>query len=417
MAVPVLAMVLAGGRGKRLQPLTDVRAKPAVLFGGRYRIIDFVLSNFVNSGIYRINVLTQFKSDSLNKHLHDGWYLDRMLGHFIDPVPAQMRTGDDWYCGTADAIYQNMNLVDDIEPDYVAVFGGDHVYRMDVMQMVEYHHAKRADVTIAAVPKPIQECSSLGVLQVDRHWRVTDFQEKPERPPSVPGEKGMGLASMGNYIFNTHILRDIIDFAHKNGLGDFGQDIIPRILQDYKVYGYDFRSNQIPGMTEAERAYWRDVGTIDSYYESNMDLKYVSPIFNLYNPEWPIRTSPTQSPPAKFVFDDDGRRGTAVDSLVAEGCIISGSSVRNSVLSPNVFVHSYSSVDDSIVMSGVDIGRNCRIRRAIIDKYVKVPAGEVIGYDLEEDRKKYYVSPGGIVVIAKHTQILSDASNDLSKPV
>ncbi|HNT35947.1 MAG TPA: sugar phosphate nucleotidyltransferase, partial [bacterium] len=275
-----------------------------------------------------------------------------------------------------------------------------------------YNHSKRADVTISAVPRPIQDCSSLGVIQVDRQWRVTDFQEKPSTPSPIPGEPDMGLGSMGNYIFNTHILRQIIRFAHENDLHDFGRDIIPRILQDYKVYAYDFRTNQIPGMTEAERGYWRDVGTIDSYYESNMDLRQVSPIFNLYNSEWPIRTAPTQAPPGKFVFDDDGRRGMAIDSLVSEGCIISGSLVRNSVLSPNVFVHSYSSVDDSIVMSGVDIGRNCRIRRAIIDKYVKVPSGEVIGYDLEQDSRKYHLSPGGIVVIAKHTQICSESASD-----
>lgn len=401
----VMAMILAGGKGERLFPLTEVRAKPAVQFGGKYRIIDFVLNNMVNSGIYKIKVLTQFKSNSLIKHLSDAWHLNRMVGHFIDVVPAQMRTGDVWYRGTADAIFQNMNLLYEESPEYVAIFGGDHIYKMDVRQMMDYHLQSQAELTIAVIPVPLDKATSLGVMQVDNDGRVIAFQEKPANPSPMPGDPTRALASMGNYIFSVDTLIDVLSKdAQRDTSHDFGKDVIPSMITEgYRVYAYDFMTNDVPGMTEMERGYWRDVGTIEAFYEANMDLRAVSPIFNLYNRSWPLRTSQCYSPPAKFVFagDNDPRRGEAIDSLISEGCIISGSRVRNSILSPDVFIHSYAEVIDSIIMSGVEIGRGAKIRRAIIDKYHKIPEGEIIGYDLESDRRKYFVTETGLVVIAK----------------
>jgi glucose-1-phosphate adenylyltransferase len=401
----ILAMILAGGKGERLFPLTEVRAKPAVQFGGRYRIIDFVLNNMVNSRIYKIKVLTQFKSDSLIQHISDAWHMNRMLGHYIDIVPAQMRTGLVWYQGTADAIFQNMNLIYHENPPHIAVFGGDHIYKMDVRQMQDFHIHRQADLSIAAIPVPIQEATRLGVLQVDEQGRVLSFDEKPDNPKPIPGDPEHAYASMGNYLFNREVLIDVlVKDSQRESSRDFGKDIIPYMVdRGFNVFAYDFSRNEIPGMTEQERGYWRDVGTIEGFFDANMDLRSVSPIFNLYNPQWPLRSANMYSPPAKFVFagEGDNRRGEAIDSLIAEGCIISGSRVRNSVLASDVFVHSYAEVTDSIIMSGVEIGRGAKIRRAIIDKYHKVPEGEVIGYDLEEDRKKYFVSSSGIVVIAK----------------
>lgn len=402
----IMAMILAGGKGERLFPLTEVRAKPAVQFGGKYRIIDFVLNNMVNSGIYKIKVLTQFKSNSLIKHLSDAWHLDRRVGHFIDIVPAQMRTGEVWYQGTADAIFQNMNLLYEETPDYVAIFGGDHVYKMDVRQMFEMHLDCEADLTISVVPVPIEKATSLGVLEVDASGRVLGFEEKPANPKPMPGHPSMALASMGNYIFSIETLKSVlqIDAENDRSSHDFGKDVIPYMVQSgYEVYAYDFSTNEVPGMTERERGYWRDVGTIESFYEANMDLRSVSPIFNLYNRKWPLRTFQSFSAPAKFVFagEGDDRRGEAIDSLISEGAIISGSRVRNSILSPDVFVHSYAEVTDSIIMSGVEIGRGAKVRRAIIDKYQMIPEGELIGYDAKKDREKYFVSSSGIVVIAK----------------
>jgi glucose-1-phosphate adenylyltransferase len=401
-----MAMILAGGKGERLFPLTEVRAKPAVQFGGKYRIIDFVLNNMVNSGIYKIKVLTQFKSNSLIKHLSDAWHLDRRVGHFIDIVPAQMRTGEVWYQGTADAIFQNMNLLYEETPDYVAIFGGDHVYKMDVRRMFEMHLDCEADLTISVVPVPIEKATSLGVLEVDASGRVLGFEEKPANPKPMPGHPSMALASMGNYIFSIETLKSVlqIDAENDRSSHDFGKDVIPYMVQSgYEVYAYDFSTNEVPGMTERERGYWRDVGTIESFYEANMDLRSVSPIFNLYNRKWPLRTFQSFSAPAKFVFagEGDDRRGEAIDSLISEGAIISGSRVRNSILSPDVFVHSYAEVTDSIIMSGGEIGRGAKVRRAIIDKYQMIPEGELIGYDAKKDREKYFVSSSGIVVIAK----------------
>jgi len=402
----IMAMILAGGKGERLFPLTEVRAKPAVQFGGKYRIIDFVLNNMVNSGIYKIKVLTQFKSNSLIKHLSDAWHLDRRVGHFIDIVPAQMRTGDVWYQGTADAIFQNMNLLYEETPDYIAIFGGDHVYKMDVRQMFETHLDCEADLTISVVPVPIEKATSLGVLEVDAAGRVLGFEEKPANPKPMPGHPSMAMASMGNYIFSIETLKSVlqIDSENDGSSHDFGKDVIPFMVRSgYEVYAYDFSTNEVPGMTERERGYWRDVGTIESFYDANMDLRTVSPIFNLYNRKWPLRTFQSFSGPAKFVFAGEGdvRRGEAIDSLISEGAIISGSRVRNSILSPDVFVHSYAEVTDSIIMSGVEIGRGAKVRRAIIDKYQMIAEGELIGYDSKQDREKYFVSSSGIVVIAK----------------
>jgi glucose-1-phosphate adenylyltransferase len=400
-----LVMVLAGGRGSRLEPLTNVRAKPAVTFGGKYRIIDVVLSNLVNSGIFKIKVLTQFKSNSLNKHLYDTWYMNRSMGHYIDPVPAQMATGEVWYQGTADAIFQNLNLVYDENPVRLGVFGGDHIYKMDVRHKIAWHMQKDADLSISAIPVPIEEAREFGVMEVDRHWQIVGWEEKPANPKAIPGRPDYALASMGNYIFETRPLIEslIEDSINPTSTHDFGKDIIPRMIRTHKVYAYDFSTNEFPGQHAIERGYWRDVGTIASYYEANMDLRTVSPVFDLYNRRWPIRAEVHHDPPAKFVFDWEWetRRGVAYDSLISDGCIISGGLVRNSILSPGVFVHSYSEIHDSIIMRDVEIGRGAKIRNAIIDKYVKIPEGETIGYDLEKDFKQYFVSPEGIVVIAK----------------
>lgn len=400
-----LVMVLAGGRGSRLEPLTSIRAKPAVTFGGKYRIIDFVLSNLVNSGLFKIKVLTQFKSNSLNKHLHDAWHMNRAYGHYVDTVPAQMATGERWYQGTADAIYQNLNLVYDENPVRLCVFGGDHIYKMDVRQKVAYHCEKKADVTISAIPVPIEEATSFGVIEVDSDWRIVGWEEKPANPKPIPDNPRMALASMGNYIFETQPLVRMIQEDHSDSTSshDFGKDVIPKIIHTHRVFAYDFSTNKVPGQPDREQGYWRDVGTIAAFYEANMDLRSVSPVFDLYNPKWVIRTANFHNPPAKFVFDQEWemRRGAAYDSLISDGCIISGGVVRNSILSPGVFVHSYSEVHDSIVMHDVEIGRGAKIRRAIVDKYAKIPEGETIGFDLEKDRRKYHVTEEGIVVIAK----------------
>lgn len=399
-----LVMILAGGKGERLYPLTRDRAKPAVPFGGIYRIIDFALSNFINSGFYRVKVLTQFKSDSLNRHLARGFRLSPELGHYIDPVPAQMRTGESWYKGTADAIYQNLNLVLDEDPRHVLIFGADHIYRMDVRQMLQYHRDKKADLTIAAIPRPVAEARSFGVLQVDREGRVLEFQEKVKNPKEMPNRPGWCLCSMGNYIFNRDILISILKRdAGMTSAHDFGKDIIPSMFRTHGVFAYDFSTNRIPGCEEKEVGYWRDVGTIEAYFEANMDLISVSPLLDLYNADWPLHTCYNQYPPAKFVFANEAERrvGRATDSLVSEGCIISGGTVSRSILGPGVRVNSYSEVTDSILMKGVEIGRHARVRRAIIDSGIEVPPHEQIGFDPEADRKKYFVSPSGIVVIPK----------------
>jgi glucose-1-phosphate adenylyltransferase len=399
-----LALVMAGGQGTRLHPLTRDRAKPAVPFGGKYRIIDFVLSNFINSGIYAIYVLVQWRSQSLIEHLKDGWQFGGMLpDHFVIPVPAQMRMGETWYQGTADAIFQNLNLIDDTKPDLVAVFGADHIYRMDIQQMIEFHMDRKAAVTVATLPVAVDEANQFGIVQVDSGLRVSSFVEKPDNPPQMPGAPGRSLASMGNYLFNPQVLREALieDSIKENSNHDFGRDLIPALINRVPVYAYNFMTNRIRGDSELNLSYWRDVGTLDAYFEANMDLRDARPHLNLYNPLWPLRTAYFDQPPAKFVFDENGRRGLALHSVISEGCIVSGGAIRNSVLGRSVFVHSYSLVEDSVIMDYAEIGRHVKIRRAIIDKNVYVPEGEEIGYDLERDRQRFFVTDSGLVVIPK----------------
>lgn len=402
----ILGMVMAGGRGERLYPLTKDRAKPAVPFAGKYRIIDFVLSNLVNSRIYSIYVLTQFKSQSLFEHLQEAWQFNGVRGdHFVIPVPAQMRTGADWYRGTADAVYQNLHLIKRGNPRLVAVFGADHIYKMNVRQMVDYHEEKSAGVTVAAVPSRIESAGQFGVLEVDNDFRILDFEEKPERPKSIPGEPDQALISMGNYIFETKLLLEALedDASRAQSSHDFGKDILPRLVREGKKgYAYDFRKNRIPTAAKGEEpSYWRDVGTIEAYYEANMDVRAVDPLLNLYNRSWPIRTVSYSDAPAKFVFDEEGRRGMSLNSVVTEGTIISGSVVRDSVIGPNVRIHSYCLIEGSVIINRVEIGRGCQIRRAIIDKNVYIPPGTRIGYNADEDRQRYFVTHTGIVVIPR----------------
>ncbi|NNB91500.1 glucose-1-phosphate adenylyltransferase [Corallococcus exiguus] len=405
----LLAMILAGGAGTRLEPLTRERAKPAVPFGGRYRIIDFVLSNFANSGVYRMKVLTQYKSDSLNNHLSRAWRMTAFLGHYVEAVPAQMRTGVDWYKGSADAIYQNLNIITDEEPDHIFVFGADHVYRMDTRKMLDFHIERKAACTVAAIPVPIEQGHEFGIIDVGPDGRMLQFLEKPKNPPPMPGNPKMCLASMGNYLFTTDTLvkQVVRDAADEKSAHDFGKSIISQLYKHEPVYVYDFAQNTVAGQEDKERGYWRDVGNIDVYYQSNMDLVEVDPTFNLYNDRWPIHTQPNNYPPAKFVFaDKENRRvGSATDSLVAEGCIISGGQVHRSVLSPKVRVNSYSEVEDSILFENVTIGRRCRIKRAIIDKNVEIPPGMTIGYDPVEDKRRFHVTSGGVVVIPKGMKV------------
>ena len=403
MQLRVLGLVLAGGKGTRLYPLTRERAKPAVPFGGKYRIIDFVLSNFVNSGIHSIYVLTQFKSQSLLQHLAEGWQVGGLLkSQFIIPVPAQMRSAEEtWYQGTADAILQNANLVEQSDPHVVAIFGADHVYRMNVRHMIEFHEARRAEVTVAAIPVERRFAAEFGVIETAPDGRIVGFHEKRADAPAMPGDPKRVLASMGNYVFSTKaLLREVYDDAVRAGSShDFGRDILPGMVGRCDVYAYDFQTNQIPGEPAGLEAYWRDVGSIDAFYEANIDVRAVTPALNLYNKQWPLRTASYPDPPAKFTFDDDDRRGQAIDSVVSGGCILSGGVVRNSVLSRWVRVHSGAVVEESIVFDNCDIGRRARVRRAILDKNVRIPADAVIGFDLDEDRKRYHVSEGGVVVI------------------
>lgn len=403
--LPILGIVMAGGRGERLFPLTEHRAKPAVPFGGRYRIIDFVLSNFVNSGILSIYVLTQFKAQSLLEHIERGWRASDFLGeHFITSVPAQMRMGEDWYQGTADSVYQNLYLIERHNPNFVAVFGADHIYRMDLRQMIDAHQRNDADVTVAALPVRIEDASQFGVIAVDSDWRIIGFAEKPRQPRAIPGEPEYALVSMGNYLFNTNVLVQALntDASNEASSHDFGHDLIPEMVKGNKVYAYDFRKNHLPFCSKGEESsYWRDLGTLDAYYEASMDLCSVDPTFNLYNRNWPVRTVGYGDPPAKFVFDDPGRRGMALDSIVAEGTIISGTTVRNCVIGRNVRIHSYSHIEDSVIMDWTEIGRHCKIRRAIIDKSNTIMPNTEIGYDLKKDRQRYVVSENGIVVVAR----------------
>ena len=403
MQLRVLAFVLAGGRGTRLYPLTKERAKPAVPFGGKYRIVDFVLSNLINSGVYSIYVLIQFKSQSLLQHLRDGWQFSGILtDQFIIPVPAQMRTaGETWYRGTADAIYHNLNLIEQSRPDVVAIFGADHIYRMNIHAMLEFHERNEAEVTVAAIPVEKEWAAEFGVIEADADGRIVDFHEKNPEAPVIPGNPGYVYASMGNYIFSTPaLLREIHDDAENEMSGhDFGRDIFPSMLGRAPMYAYNFETNRIPGDPPEVQPYWRDVGSIDAYYEAAMDLRSVAPALNLYNKRWPVRTASYADPPAKFTFDEEGRRGEAIDSIISGDCILSGGRVRRSVLGRTVRVHTGAVVEDSIIFDNCDIGRRCKIRRAILDKNVNLPADTVIGYDLEKDRLRHHVTESGIVVV------------------
>jgi len=405
----VLTMILAGGQGERLYPLTRDRAKPAVPFGGRYRIIDFVINNFINSGFFKIKVLTQFKSNSLIEHITRTWRLVHEIGQYVDVVPAQMRKGPFWFRGTADAVFQNLELIFDEQPEYVCVFGGDHIYKMDVNHMLQEHVDTEADLTIATIPVPVTEAHHFGIVEVDDDWRVTGFVEKPKSgAKTIPGQPDMVLASMGNYIFTAKVMTDVLQRnALRDSAHDFGKEIIPDMYPRMKVRAYDFAKNFIPGEAENNRGYWRDVGTIDSYFAACLDLVSVTPAFNLYNNQWPIVSAPQNLPPAKFVFADSKsqRIGIATDSLVSDGVIISGGTLNRCVLHPRVRIHSYSDIDESILMDGVEVGRHCKIRRAIIDKGVKLPSGTTIGYDAEQDKQRFTVTETGIVVVPKGSEV------------
>ena len=400
----VLTMVLAGGEGKRLAPLTADRAKPAVPFGGNYRLIDFALSNLVNANFHQIVVLTQYKSHSLDKHVTTTWRLSPLLGNYVTPVPAQMRLGPRWFVGSADAIYQNYNLIADEKPEHIIVFGADHIYRMDPRQMVEQHIASGKGVTVAALRTPIEQADQFGVIETAENGRdIAAFREKPKDPKGLPDSPGEVFASMGNYIFSTEALISTVsaDAADETSKHDIGGNIIPALVAQGDAQVYDFSSNEVPGATERDRGYWRDVGTLDAYYDAHMDLISVHPIFNLYNLEWPILTHPEPLPPAKFVFDEADRRGQALDSMVCSGVVISGGTARRSVLSPGTHLHSYALVEDSIVMQNVEVGRHAIVRRAIIDKNVRIEEGAQIGVDPAEDRRRFHVSAGGVVVVGK----------------
>ena len=407
----VLGIVLAGGKGSRLFPLTRERAKPAVPFGGKYRIIDFVLSNFVNSGIHSIYVLTQFRSQSLLQHLSEGWQFGGMLkSHFIINVPAQMRSeNESWYLGTADAIFQNINLIEQSDPHLVAIFGGDHIYRMNIASMIDFHLAKRSEVTVAAIPVAREYASEFGVIEVDEDGRIMGFHEKNPNAPTMPGDSSRVYASMGNYIFSTRTLLDLLntDAETPGSHHDFGKDILPKLAGTAPIYAYNFEANRIPGEAEDSIPYWRDVGTIEAFYEANMDLNDVKPELNLYNREWPVRSASYSDPPAKFVFDEDNRRGLAIDSIVAGGCIISGGVVRKSVLGRGVHVHTGALVEGSVLMDNSHIGRHAKLRRAILDKNVRIPEGATVGYDLDADRARgWHVTDSGIVVIGReHSRV------------
>jgi len=394
----VLVIVLAGGVGERLAPLTRDRAKPAVYFGGPYRIIDFVLSNCINSGLRRVFIATQYKSLSLNRHVRQGWSIvSEELGEFVEILPPQKRVGEHWYQGTADAVYQNLYSIVREEPRYVVVLAGDHVYKMDYLKMLRFHQEKDATVTLAAIEVPLEDGRRFGIVAVDDTDRVTGFAEKPVQPPAMPGQPHMALASMGIYVFNSDVLVRALeaDAADPASRHDFGRNIIPSLIPGGRMYAYPFYDEN-----KKAAKYWRDIGTLDAYFEANMDLCQVNPEFNLYDPEWPLRTYMPQAPPAKFVFAEDWRRGEAQDSLISQGCIVSGSRIHGSILCPNVRVHSFCTIDQSILMPGVRVGRHAQIRRAIIDRDVHIPRGARIGYDPDEDRRRHTVSEGGVVVVA-----------------
>ena len=402
-------MVLAGGEGKRLLPLTDDRAKPAVPFGGNFRLVDFALSNLVNAGIRRIAVLTQYKSHSLDRHLATTWRLSPLLGDYVAPVPAQMRRGPRWFAGSADAIYQNLNLIYDERPDVICVFGADHVYRMDPRQLMAQHLASGAGVTVAGIRTPIELAHTFGVIETAADGvTISAFREKPSDPVGLSDAPSQVLASMGNYVFDTRVLIDavIADAANEESTHDMGRDLIPMLVEAGKAEVWDFAKSDVLGATVRERDYWRDVGTLDSYYEAHMDLISVDPVFNLYNAAWPILTLPEPLPPAKFVWEEEGRVGRALDSMVCAGVVVSGATVRRSILSPGVRVHSWAEVDVSVLMHGVDVGRHAVVRNAIVDKNVQIAPGATVGIDAEHDRARgFTISEGGVVVIGKGERV------------
>jgi glucose-1-phosphate adenylyltransferase len=393
----VVAVLLAGGAGERLFPLTKDRAKPAVSFGGPYRIIDFTLSNCVNSGLRKIFIASQYKAQSLNRHVRQGWQIvNTELGEFVEILPPQKRVGENWYLGTADAVYQNVYSLQREEPRWVIILSGDHIYKMDYGKMLDVHIARGASLTVGAIEVPVAESRRFGVLEVDEDSRLTGFQEKPATAAPTPWNPEMCLGSMGVYIFDTAVLvRELVKDAEEGSSHDFGRDIIPKLVAGGdRVYAYLFWDEN-----KKESKYWRDIGTLDAYYEASMDLIQLDPVFNLYDPDWPLRTYQPQFPPAKFVLNEDGRRGHALDSIVSMGCIISGSEVQRSILGPGVRVHSYCQIDDSIIMPNATINRYAKIRKTLIDRNVEVPRGAVIGYDPAEDRRRHTVSDGGVVVV------------------
>ncbi len=401
-------MVLAGGEGKRLLPLTVDRAKPAVPFAGNFRLIDFALSNLVNGGIRRIAVLTQYKSHSLDRHLSTTWSLSPLLGDYVAPVPAQMRRGPRWFAGSADAMYQNLNLVYDEQPDVICVFGADHVYRMDPRQMIEQHVASGAGVTVAGIRVPIEQSKDFGVIETASDGvTIKAFKEKPESTVGLSDAPDQILASMGNYVFDARVLIEAVtaDAANEESKHDVGRDIIPMLVERGLAEVWDFAKSDVPGVTPREKGYWRDVGTLDAYYDAHMDIISVDPIFNLYNEDWPILTLPEPLPPAKFVFEEEGRVGHALDSMVCAGVIVSGATVRRSILSPGVRAHSYAEVSGSVLMHGVEVGRGAVVRNAIVDKNVRIAPGAQIGVDAAADRERFLISPGGIVVIGKGDRV------------